>query len=357
MSGTRRHLGGHANGDIGAGKTPVDHVLDALGKREHRAGNSRAIGEPAQVVLHDNVHAAAGVLALGHAAAAQAVSDEHRMLPALGLQQRLDGGRVHMLAVADDLGIRVGRGHGSTHNAGLAMMKATLAVVGVRKAAGAGVNGRSALVIGSVGVANAGHDPLSAQRRGIGGSAVALSGHGALNDAPTGSLLPLVKDFLGRVDQIGGVLRTHVLHGKERALQVDALNAGTTELGTALLIGLCNSGAGLLDLLHTVSKGRGQPAGGTATGELGRADVDALGIVIGRGVVIEAVDVGVHHTRRNPRPRVILNLASGLVGLPGAKDAVLDHKVATQLRPCRQKELVGLDSIRAHLSSRTRSAF
>ena len=129
VRGACRHLGCHANGDIGAGDAPVDDVLDALGKREHRAGNALAVSEPAQVVLHDDVHATAGVAALGHAAAAQAVGDEHRMLPALGLQQRLDGGRVNVLAVTDDLGVGLGRGHGSTHDTGLAVMQPALAVM------------------------------------------------------------------------------------------------------------------------------------------------------------------------------------------------------------------------------------
>ena len=279
------------------------------------------------------------------------------MLPALGLQQSLDGGRVHMLAVADDLGIRVGGGHGSAHNARLTVMQAALAVVGMRKAAGARVDSRGALVIGSVGVTDASHHALGVQGSCVRGSSVALGRHGTLNDATAGSLLPLVKNFLGRINQKSGVLSAHVFHGKERALQVDALNAGTTELGTAFLVSLSDGSAGVLNLFHAIGKSCGQPAGGTASSELGRADVDALGIVISRGMVIEAVDVGVHHARRNPRARVVLDLAIGLIGLPGAKDAVFDHKIAAQLRPRRQKELVGLDSIRAHLSSRTRSAF
>ena len=236
-------------------------------------------------------------------------------------------------------------------------MEATLAVIGMRKAAGASIDGGCALIIGGIGVANAGHDTLGAQSRGVSGSAVTLGRHGALDDTTAGGLLPLVKNFLGRVDQISGVLGAHVLHGKERTLQVDALNASTAELGPALFIRLCNSGTGVLDLLYAVGKGRGQPAGGTATSELSRADVDTLGIVIGRGMVIEAMNVGVHHTRRNPCTRIIFDLTSGLIGLPSAKDAVFDHEVAAQLRPRRQKELVGLDSIRAHLCSRTRSAF
>ena len=148
-----------------------------------------------------------------------------------------------------------------------------------------------------------------------------------------------------------------MLHGEEGALQVDALDAGTAELGATFLVRLGDGGAGVLNLLHAVGKGRGQPAGGTAACELGRADVDALGVVIGGRVVVEAVDVGVHHARRDPCARVVLDLASGLVGPPGAEDAVLDHEVAAQLRPRRQEELVGLDSIRAHLCSRTRSVF
>ena len=206
-------------------------------------------------------------------------------------------------------------------------------------------------------MADAGHYTLGVQGSCVRGSAVALGRHGALNDATAGSLLPLVKNFLGRINQKSGVLSAHVLHGKEGALKIDALDAGTAELGTALFVRLCNSGTGVLDLLHAIGKGRGQPAGGTATGKLGRADVDALGIVISRGMVIEAMNMGVHHARRNPCTRIIFDLTSGLIGLPGAKDAVLDHKVAAQLRPCRQKELVGLDSIRAHLSSRTCSVF
>lgn len=114
---------------------------------------------------------------------------------------------------------------------------------------------------------------------------------------------------------------------------------------------LSDGGAGVLDLLDAIGERRGQPAGGAATGELGRADIDALGIVIGSRVVIEAVDVGVDHARRNPRTRVVLNLARGLIGLPGAKDAVLDHEVAAQLRACRQEELVSLNCVCAHMHS------
>ena len=236
-------------------------------------------------------------------------------------------------------------------------MQTALAVVGMRKAAGASIDGGGALIIGGIGVANTGYDALCAQSRGVSSGSVTLGRHGALDDTTTGSLLPLVKNFLGRVNQKGGVLGTHVLHGKERTLQVDTLNTSTAELGPALFVRLCNSDTGVLDLLHAVSKGSRQPAGGTTTCELGRADVDTLGIVIGRGMVIEAMNVGVHHARRNPCTRIIFDLASGLIGLPSAKDTIFDHEVAAQLRPRRQKEFVGLDSIRAHLCSRTRSAF
>ena len=63
------------------------------------------------------------------------------------------------------------------------------------------------------------------------------------------------------------------------------------------------------------------------------------------------MDVSIDHTRCDPRPRVVLNLARGLVGLPGAKDAILDHKIAAQLRACRQEELVSLNCVRAHMHS------
>ena len=276
-----RHLGCHANGDIGAGDAPVDDVLDALGKREHRAGNALAVGEPAQVVLHDDVHATTGVAALGHAAATQAVGNEHRVLPALGLQQRLDGSRVNVLAVTDDLGVGLGRGHGSAHDTGLTVMQSALAVIGMRKAAGTGVDGSDALIVGGVGVTDAGHHTLGVQSSRISSGTVALGRHGALNDATTRSLLPLIEDLLGGIDKVSGVLRAHVLHGKEGALQVDALNASTAEVGAATLVRLSDGGAGVLDLLDAIGERRGQPAGGTATGELGRADIDALGIIIG----------------------------------------------------------------------------
>ena len=203
------------------------------------------------------------------------------MLPALCLQQRLDGGRVYVLAVTDDLSVGLGRGHGSTHDTGLTVMQPALAVIGMRKAAGTGVDGGDALIVGGVGVTDAGHDALRVEGGSIGGSAIALSGHSALDDTSASSLLPLVEDLLGGIDQVSGVLRAHVLHGKEGALQVDALNASTAEVGAATLVRLSDGGAGVLDLLDTIGERRGQPAGGTATGKLGRADIDAFGIVIG----------------------------------------------------------------------------
>ena len=160
-------------------------------------------------------------------------------------------------------------------------MQTALAVIGVRKAAGAGIDGGDALIVGGVGVTDAGHDALRVQSSRISSGTVALGRHGALNDATTRSLLPLIEDLLGGVDQVSGVLCAHVLHGKEGALQVDALNASTAEVGAATLVRLSDGGAGVLDLLDAIGERRGQPAGGTAAGELGRADIDALGIVIG----------------------------------------------------------------------------
>lgn len=182
------------------------------------------------------------------------------MLPALCLQQRLDGGRVNVLAVTDDLGVGLGRGHGSAHDTGLTVMQPALTVIGMRKAAGTGVDGGDALIVGGVGVTDAGHHTLGIQSSRISSGAVALSGHSALDDTPTGSLLPLVEDLLGGVDQISGVLCAHVLHRKEGTLKVDALDAGAAEVGAAALVSLSDSRAGVLDLLDAVGKRRGQPS-------------------------------------------------------------------------------------------------
>lgn len=181
----------------------------------------------------------------------------------------LDGGRVYVLAVTDDLGVGLGRGHGSTHDTGLTVMQTALAVIGMRKAAGTGIDSGDALIVGGVGVTDAGHHALGVQSSRISSGTVALGGHGALNDATARSLLPLVENLLGGVNQVSGVLRAHVLHGKEGALQVDALNAGTAEVGAAALVRLGDSSAGVLDLFDAIGERRGQPAGGTATGELG----------------------------------------------------------------------------------------
>ena len=116
----------------------------------------------------------------------------------LGLQQGLDSSGVHVFAVANDLGIGIGRGHSGADDTGLTVMQTTLAVVGMRKAAGASIDSGGTLIIGGIGVANAGHDALCAQSRGISGSAIALGRHGALDDTTAGGLLPLVKNFLGR---------------------------------------------------------------------------------------------------------------------------------------------------------------
>ncbi len=160
-------------------------------------------------------------------------------------------------------------------------MQPALAVIGMRKAAGTGVDGGDALVIRGIRVTDAGHDTLRIEGSSISSGAIALGSHGALNDTSAGSLLPLVKDLLGGVNQVSGVLCAHMLHGKEGALQVDALNASTAEVRAAALVSLSDGGAGILDLLDAIGERRGQPAGGTATGELGRANIDTLGVVIG----------------------------------------------------------------------------
>ena len=160
-------------------------------------------------------------------------------------------------------------------------MQPALAVIGMRKAAGTSVDGGNALIVGGVGVTDAGHHTLGVQSSRISSGTVSLGRHGALNDATARSLLPLIEDLLGGIDKICRVLCAHVLHSKEGTLQVDALNTSTAEVGAAALVRLSDGGAGVLDLLDAIGERRGKPAGGTATGKLGRADIDALGIVIG----------------------------------------------------------------------------
>ena len=62
----------------------------------------------------------------------------------------LDGTGNHVLAVADDLGVGLRRGHGGTRHARVAVMQAALAVVGVHEAGCAGVDRRERLVVMSV---------------------------------------------------------------------------------------------------------------------------------------------------------------------------------------------------------------
>ncbi len=87
-------------------------------------------------------------------------------------------------------------------------MQPALTVIGMRKAAGTGIDSGDTLIVGGVGVTDAGHHALGVQS--------------------------------SRVDG-----------------------------GAAALVRLGDSSAGVLDLFDAIGERRGQPAGGTATGELG----------------------------------------------------------------------------------------
>ena len=96
-----------------------------------------------------------------------------------------------------------------------------------------------------------------------------LGRQGALADAAAGGLLPVLEELDRGVDEVLGVLGAHVLLREEGALQVDALDMGAGKLGTTLLVGLGNGGAGRTNVLRALRERGGQPGRGSATGQLG----------------------------------------------------------------------------------------
>ena len=80
---------------------------------------------------------------------------------------------------------------------------------------------------------------------------------------------PKSKATAGVLGLVLGALGAHVLLREEGPLQVDALDMGAGKLGTALLVGLGNGGAGRTNVLWALRERSGQPARGSATGQLG----------------------------------------------------------------------------------------
>ena len=230
------------------------------------------------------------------------------------------------------------------------MVKAAHAVVSVDKAGGAGVHGGKRLLVGGIGVADGGHDALGVERGDVGLGAVTLGGQGALDDAAAGLLLPALEDLVAGIDEVLGVLGAHVLHREERTLEVDALDVRAAEARVAGVVGCGDGGAALADVLDTVGERRGHPRGGATTGELNARGVHAVGIGVDRGVAKEAVDVRVHHARRDPAARVVAHPdALGRLRAPGAKDPVAHGEVPAIDRGARQEEPVCLDCVRSHV--------
>ena len=278
------------------------------------------------------------------------------MLPALRLDERLDGSRHHVLAVADDLGIGLGRRHGATGHTRVAMMQAALAVVGVNEAAGTGIHRGERLVIGSVRMPDGRYHAACIERRDVLERTILLSRKRALHDAAAGLLLPAIEDLDRGIDEELGVLRAHVRRGEERPLKEDASDVRAHVVLAASIVGLRDGGASAADVLDGLGKGRGQPRRRARLGERYTRIVDSGGIAIGGRVVMEAVDMRIDKAGAHDGAGIFDDLARRLLGRPTRELPILDGEVATLHGGARQYELGCRDGKRTQENSSQQQA-
>ena len=160
-----------------------------------------------------------------------------------------------MQAVADELRVRVVGGHGAAYEARDAVVQAAHAVVRVDEDRDTRVHGVTTLLARGVGVAKCGDDAHLRGAAHICVGTLALWREGALPDEPVGGLLPLPQLVETGVAKVGGVLRTLVLFREERAFQKDSLDASLGRAVRALLHGLRDAGARLVDSVSRCGQG------------------------------------------------------------------------------------------------------
>ena len=160
----------------------------------------------------------------------------------------------------------------------------------------------------------------------------------ALADDAMGGALPSLEDLDLWVDEEGGVLGTDVLHREEGSLEEDALDARACEVGTTRVGRLEDRRAACAEVVHALGEGRRKPGGGAATSELDTGDIHALAVLVGGGVVEEAVDVRVHETGGHPLARRVDDVTLGTVRGERAELPVDDRQVAWAEDPARQYE-------------------
>ena len=270
------------------------------------------------------------------------------MVPALGVDEDLARAGRHVLAVADDLGIGVTCGHGAADDAWVAVMEAAHAVVGVHEDAGASRDRGKRLLVGGVGMPDGALHAHRRRSRYVFDRTRALGRESALADDAMGGALPSLEDLDLWVDEEGGVLGTDVLHREEGSLEEDALDARACEVGTTRVGRLEDRRAACAEVVHALGEGRREPGGGAATSELDAGDVHALGILVGGGVVEEAVDVRVHETGGHPLARRVDDVTLGTVRGERAELSIDDGQIAWAEDPARQYEPLRIDRDGCH---------
>jgi len=158
------------------------------------------------------------------------------VVPALGVDEDLACAWRNVLAIADDLGIGLGRGHGAPDGTRVAVMEAAHAVIGVHEDARTCGHPCHRLLVGGVGVADGALHTHGGSRNDVLRRTRALRCERTLAYGPPGSTLPSLEDLDPGIDQEGGVLGTDVFHREEGSLEEDALDAGTHEV-TATRLG------------------------------------------------------------------------------------------------------------------------
>ena len=252
------------------------------------------------------------------------------------------------MTVADELGEGlVLAGQRGAHHAGLAMVQAAHTVVGVDKDLGTGIEASLGLFASCRGVTEGDHDAGGDGICGELGGALILGSDGDLLYQAVSGLLPGIQLLHSGSGQVSGVLGALVLLGKEGTLEEDALDTGVRSLIPGLDI-LGDAGACALKLLGARGERGGQIAGDAVAQDAARNGGDALGLAIHDVVVIEAVDMRIDESGGDLVPGVVQNLAVRSLGHVLAKNAVLNHEVATAGYAGGKIEGVCLDCIGAH---------
>ena len=200
------------------------------------------------------------------------------------------------------------------------------------------------LLARGVGVAKCGDDAHLRGAAHICVGTLALWREGALPDEPVGGLLPLPQLVEAGVAEVRGVLRALVLLREERAFQKDSLDASLGRAVRALLHGLRDAGARLVDSVSRCGQGSCKDGRGPFVRKSIKNLTITVWVTVHEVVVCVTVYVSVDEARRHGGVATVDHLEIWRGGIRNTYDDSIAHfQKATGTEACGKEQPASLE--------------